>query len=104
MDEKPVHSNPVACYMDGQSYRERVARIGVLKNKALLSRERLGLSVRLSFRLDFGVLAELEELVALEKECCPFLVLTVEHSSTEAVLLISGPEAATSLLDDAFGP
>jgi hypothetical protein len=101
MNEKQVHSTPVACYLDGQSYRERVARIGVLKNKALLSRERLGLSVRLSFRLDFEVLAELEELV---EECCPFLVLALEHSSTETVLLISGPEESASLLDDAFGP
>jgi hypothetical protein len=60
-------------------------------------------SVRLRFRLDRGVEDELQELSALERECCPFLVLQVEKSPGEAVLTIQGPPEAGLLLDDAFG-
>jgi hypothetical protein len=103
MDDKKTGPSPIACFLDGKSYRERLTRIRALVGRALLSRDRLATSVRLRFRLDTGVEEELKTLVALERECCPFLVLELEKSRHEAVLVISGPDEAAYLLDDAFG-
>jgi hypothetical protein len=70
---------------------------------ALIARERLATAVRMSFRLDAAVEANLEELVTLERECCPFLAFELEKLLGEMVLTISGPESAAALLDEAFG-
>ena len=93
----------VACFLAGHAYRARVARIQALMDQALIARERLEAAVRLRFRRDAGVEAHLKELVALEQECCPFLVFALETLPCEVVLTISGPENAAALLDDAFG-
>jgi mercuric ion transport protein len=103
MNQMPENTDVIACVLDGQAYRTRVARIHTLMEHALISRERLATSVRLRFRLDAGVQENLEELVALERECCPFLVFALEKRPGEMVLTISGPESAAALLDEAFG-
>lgn len=103
MNDTSGKTGPVACFLDGDSYRKRVARIRALMERALLSRERRDTSVRLRFRLDTGVMEELESLAALERECCPFLMLELEKSQSEAVLSIAGPDDSTALLDEAFG-
>jgi mercuric ion transport protein len=103
MDHSPEKTDVVACVLDGRAYRTRVARIHALMDQALIARERLELSVRMRFRRAAGVEADLEELVALERQCCPFLAFAVEKRSGEMVLTISGPESASALLDAAFG-
>jgi mercuric ion transport protein len=103
MDQMPENTDVIACVLDDQAYRTRVARIHALMEHALIARERLETAVRLRFRRDAGVEANLEELVALERACCPFLVFALETLPGEMVLTISGPESAAALLDDAFG-
>lgn len=103
MNTIPANTQAVACFLDGQAYRARVARIQALMDEALLARERLETSVRLRFRRVADVETRLTELVALERECCPFLILELETLPGEIVLTISGPESAAALLDDAFG-
>jgi mercuric ion transport protein len=103
MDQRPENTDVIACVLDGQAYRTRVARIHALMEHALIVRERLETAVRLRFRRDAGVEADLEALVALEQACCPFLVFALETLPGEMVLTISGPEGAAALLDDAFG-
>jgi mercuric ion transport protein len=103
MDHSPEKTNGVACVLDGHAYRTRLARIHALMDQALIARERFELAVRMRFRRDAGVEADLEELVALERTCCPFLVFAIEKLSGEMVLTISGPENASALLDEAFG-
>jgi hypothetical protein len=87
----------------GWSGVPRVVRIQALREQALLSREREETAVRLRFRREADVEIRLKEWVALEQECCPFLVFALETSPGEVVLTISGPESAAALLDDAFG-
>jgi hypothetical protein len=90
------------CYLDSDSYRTRKAHIQTLMERALLSRERHATSVLLRFRSGSVVKRELDEIIALERECCPFLTFTL-HTSPDALLLtISGSERASVLLDDAF--
>jgi hypothetical protein len=103
MNNTPAKTAVVACFLDGQAYRSRVARIQALMEQALLSRERVETSLRLRFRLDADIETRLKELVALEQECCPFLVFELARHPDEMVLTISGPERAAALLDDAFG-
>jgi hypothetical protein len=80
-----------------------VARIPTLMEHAWIVRERLETAVRLRFRRDADVERQLTELVALEQECCPFLVFALDMLPGEMVLTISGPESAATLLDDGFG-
>jgi hypothetical protein len=103
MNTMPANTEAVACFLDGQAYRVRVARIQELMEQALMSRERLETSVRLRFRRDADIEMRLTALMALEQECCPFLGLELETLPGEMVLTISGPESAAALLDDAFG-
>lgn len=103
MNDTPAKTDATACFLDGNAYRERVARIRALMAQALIARDRLATSVRLRFRLDAGVETNLKELVALEQECCPFLTFALDTLPGEMVLTISGPESAAALLDDAFG-
>jgi hypothetical protein len=103
MNDTPAKTAAVACFLDGKAYRSRVARIQALMEQALLSRERVETSMRLRFRLNADVETHLKELVALEQECCPFLVFELARRPGEMVLTISGPESAAALLDDAFG-
>jgi hypothetical protein len=103
MNNIPEKTDTVACVLDGNAYRARVARIQALMDQALIARERVETAVRMRFRRDAGVEAHLKELVALEQECCPFLVFALDTLPREVVLTISGPENAAALLDDAFG-
>jgi hypothetical protein len=103
MNHSPTKTDVVACFLDGHAYRTRVARIQTLMDQALIARERSETSVRMRFRRNAVVEANLEELVALERECCPFLVFALEKLPAEMVLTISGPESASALLDEAFG-
>lgn len=103
MNHMPAKNDVIACILDGQACRTRVARIQALMEHALIACERLETAVRLRFRREAGVEATLEELVALEQECCPFLVFALEKLSGAMVLTISGPESASALLDGAFG-
>jgi mercuric ion transport protein len=103
MNNIPAKTDAVACFLDGNAYGARVARIQALMAQALIARERLETAVRLRFRLDAGVQANLKELVAFEQECCPFLAFALDTRPGEMVLTISGPESAAALLDDAFG-
>jgi hypothetical protein len=103
MSDIPAKTAAVACLLDGKAYRARVARIQALMDQALISRERLKTSLRLRFRLDADIETHLKALVALEQECCPFLVFDLARHPGEMVLTISGPESAVALLDDAFG-
>jgi hypothetical protein len=103
MNDTPAKTDTIACFLDGQAYHARVARIRALMDQALLARERLETSVRLRFRLNAGVEKNLKELIALEQECCPFLTFALDTLPGEMVLTISGAQSAAALLDDAFG-
>jgi hypothetical protein len=103
MNDTPEKTAAIACFLDGNAYRARVARIRALMAQALSDRGRLETSIRLRFRLDAEVEANLKELVTLEQECCPFLTFALDKMPGEMVLSISGPESAAALLDGAFG-
>jgi hypothetical protein len=49
------------------------------------------------------IATELEALVTLEAECCPFLTMTLRSSADRIKLEITGPPSAQPLIEELFG-
>jgi hypothetical protein len=90
---------PLACSLDAAQSRTRGERWRALGDRALLSRSRIGDGVRMRFVRADAVIEELRELVALERECCPFLDLRLRDERQAIVLEIRGPEAAQPVIE-----
>jgi hypothetical protein len=56
----------------------------------------------LRFRREHGVEAELEEVVAAEARCCPFLTLSLRPAGEFLELDVSGPPDAQGVVDEMF--
>ncbi len=94
----------IACLLDGIAYRDRIEAWLALARRALSSSaKRSSRSVELRYRADPDVLRALEDLVELERECCPFLSLHITHAEGEVILTVTGPEDAAPLLDEFLG-
>ncbi len=53
---------------------------------------------RVEFRNGEGVRAALDRLVELERECCPFLELTVEDGDELVALTVTAPPEAQPIV------
>jgi hypothetical protein len=51
------------------------------------------------YRADDGVAEELEELVRLEGECCPFMRFELSRGEEEVRLAVRGPAEASEMID-----
>jgi MerR family transcriptional regulator, copper efflux regulator len=90
---------PVACSLGAEQSRARGERWQRLGERALRSRDRVDGGVRLRFERSAGVIDELRELVALERECCPFLDFRLGSERQEIVLEARGDESAQPVLE-----
>jgi hypothetical protein len=77
------------CALSGEAMGERQRRWQEVADRAFVQRVETHRGLRLVFRVEPGVEAELHELAALERECCAFAEWTVDG----AVLEISGDGA-----------
>lgn len=91
---------PIACTLQAGDFRERTAAIRDLAARSLLRSRR----ERLALHLTYGpeALAELEDLVAREAECCAFLAFDLRREAGRIHLTITAPEAAAAAADDLF--
>ncbi|MEO8502983.1 MAG: hypothetical protein ABI609_03715 [Acidobacteriota bacterium] len=91
---------PVACSLSVPALREREA--GLLRSLAdrVEQREEIENGLRLRFPAEEIVLADIAELIRLERACCPFLrfELTVEPSGGPLHLQLSGPPGTREFL------
>lgn len=95
---------PVICTLSDSQRREREATLlarfktGVIKTEHLAN----GYLFRLPGEGEW--LAVLAELMAAERECCPFLTfqLTAEPQMGALTLRITGPEGTKQFLDSVF--
>lgn len=82
---------------------EEVAEIGklllTLAGRSLTPPERTATGYRLRLRPDPELVTTLREFVRRDKECCPFLDFSVKADPEALQLDVSGPEAASRLLD-----
>jgi hypothetical protein len=83
---------PIACSLTATEYRKRAAEIRELLRDALMSREPIPGGERLTFTAAVGIRERVEELVAAESECCPFLTFALRVQRERLVLDVTQPE------------
>jgi hypothetical protein len=76
----------IACTLNSPQMNERRRRWHSLADRAFVARAETPNGLRLVFREDVGVAAELRELAELERECCAFADWSVDG----AILEVSG--------------
>jgi hypothetical protein len=89
---------PLACSLNAAEMEQRAHRWRRLSERALLDSAGSAGTARLRYRPEPKVERELRELVQLERECCPFLSLTISSEDGELLLEISGPPEAESIV------
>lgn len=80
--------------LDAVESRPRTDAIEALAQRALLSHERRGRTLRLRYASHAS--AELERLVALERACCAFLQFDLRHTAAGVQLDITAPANASA--------
>lgn len=74
-----TEEKPIACSLGPRDLDERLAAIAALGADSLIRSEADGARQLLYFRSDPGTRRRLEELVAVEAECCSFLDLDLSE-------------------------
>jgi MerR family copper efflux transcriptional regulator len=92
----------LACSLAAPAAAERAQRWRSLLDGDLLDAGPIEGGRRLVFRSGPGIAAELDELVAAERECCPFLTLTVARSDERLVLGVVAPPEAVEIVATMF--
>lgn len=85
---------PIACTLPSTALSARLAKIGQLTERSLLSHRLEGSALRLKYRTD--VAAELEQLVDAERECCGFLRFDLYTAADGVELTIQAPVGTDS--------
>jgi MerR family copper efflux transcriptional regulator len=88
---------PIACSLGADTLTARLELIAAVGAGNLLSRGTEGDTQLLSFRRDDGVRRSLEEVIAAEGECCPFLDMEIREEGGALVLVIDGPPEGASV-------
>jgi hypothetical protein len=91
---------PIACSLSAGDYRERLEQIHAIGREALIAADHRGGTVRLVFADDVGIRARLEDLVADEAACCPFLDLEIGDAPEGIALTIGAPLEAAPIVAD----
>jgi MerR family transcriptional regulator, copper efflux regulator len=85
---------PIACSLSQDDLAGRQVRWRELADRALLDIAATDDGLRMRFRADPGAGAELRELAALERDCCPFADWTVHTDGDAHVMDIRGSSPA----------
>jgi hypothetical protein len=100
---QPTSASDLACSLSAAEGTERAARWRALLETRLLSRAETAFGQRLAFRSDEAVAAELDTLIAAERDCCSFLTLSVERFDDALILDVTGPPDAAPIVQAMFG-
>jgi MerR family copper efflux transcriptional regulator len=100
---QPTRAPVLACSLSAAEGAKRAVRWRALLNTHLLSSTATTFGQRLAFPSDPEVSGELDALVAAERECCPFLDLTVERFDHALILDVSAPPEASAIVETMFG-
>lgn len=80
---------PLACTLGPADGPERMRRWRALAATANPTAQRNGRELEVRFQPGPGVLAELEELTAAERQCCSFVTWTVTQDANQPVLHVT---------------
>jgi hypothetical protein len=90
----------IACRLDGDDYRRRLASIGELARAALLDHRRDNRSLHLAYAPKAA--ARVRRMVEEERVCCPFLVIKLEETASALFVGITPPRLDPAMLDILF--
>lgn len=93
---------PIACLLKGQDFKARLAWIADLNRRSLTSSRRDHLQLTLTY--DPSALADVAELAARERACCPFLSFDILSDADGVKLCITAPEEAREIAENVFDP
>ena len=88
---------PIACSLSADELPVRLAEMRALGKEALLGVSSEG---ALRFRADANTRARLDDIIAAESQCCPFLRFELAEAGGELVLCVTAPEGAEPLARD----
>jgi hypothetical protein len=92
----------LACSLSAAAAAERAGRWRALLDEARLYGAPIAGGRRLVLRAEPGAAAELDDLVAAERECCPFLTMTIARDGERLVLDVVAPPDAAAIVDAMF--
>jgi hypothetical protein len=87
------------CSLGPHERDERGREVRRIAAAGLLRRSRSDHRMRLDYRPSGETEAALRDLIARERECCPFLEFDLRNGPSELTLEISGPAGAAAVLD-----
>lgn len=90
----------IACTLGAGDFNDRVAGIRALAKRWLRTSHRRGLQLERVYAPE--ALAEVEDLVAKERDCCRFMGFDLEHDEHSVRLTIAAPVDAMSAANDLF--
>jgi hypothetical protein len=90
---------PVACSLSSAHADSRQGEWSALLQRGALRRIAVSSGMRVELRSDDDIRAELTRLVELERECCPFLEMTIDDERGELVLTVTGPPEAGPIVE-----
>ena len=96
---------PIACTLLGAERQQRRTQVFDRVFSRVKETRPLDDGYAIRFTADDSALAELMQLIQLERQCCPFLRfrLTVEPGGGPVWLELTGPEGTRSFLESALG-
>jgi hypothetical protein len=103
--KSPKDDAPIACTLEAGDFKTRTAGIRALAGRSLLNAKRTPLSLALVYGPE--ALAEVQELVRKEQDCCAFLDFALTHDAAGVHLTIAAPATAADAADmlfDHFAP
>jgi hypothetical protein len=103
MSTKP--EPPLACSLSATDAKVRQGAWDELLRRAALKRAPVTGGMRVEFRPDGDVRDRLTRLVELERECCPFLELTIDETGDgRLALTATGPPDAEPIVRELLAP
>ena len=91
---------PIACTLGKSDLRQRLEEIATLGAKSLLGHEIKDGTHTLRFRNDGSTRRQLEQIVAAETECCPFLELEIDERDQALLLALAAPDDGRFVADE----
>ncbi len=93
-------SQPIACTLNGEEYRDRLTWIADLARDALQSHRRDDFALHLRYLP--AAVHRVQEMVRKEAACCAFLTFEMHEQSDAVLLTIKAPEAAREVAGALF--
>jgi hypothetical protein len=90
----------IACTLGAGDLKARVASIQDLARRSLKASQREPLRLHLTYGPE--ALAEVQDLVAKESDCCAFMDFDLRHDEAAVELTITAPQAAAAAADELF--